>query len=63
MDFVLNLLLSNAVIILSVQLGKKIPALAGLIATMPLADRHTDKQFLPIAPVQQQGPTAAGMNE
>ena len=37
MDFVLKLLLSNAVIILSVQLGKRIPALAGLIATMPLA--------------------------
>lgn len=37
MDFVLKLLLSNAVIILSVQLGKRIPSLAGLIATMPLA--------------------------
>jgi uncharacterized membrane protein (GlpM family) len=37
MDFLLKLLLSNAVIILCVQIGKKIPSLAGLIATMPLA--------------------------
>jgi uncharacterized membrane protein (GlpM family) len=37
MDFLLKLLLSNVVIILCVQIGKKIPSLAGLIATMPLA--------------------------
>jgi uncharacterized membrane protein (GlpM family) len=37
MDFVLKLLLSNVLIILSVQVGKRVPALAGLIATMPLA--------------------------
>lgn len=37
MSFLLKLLLSNAVIILSVQLGKRVPSLGGLIATMPLA--------------------------
>ncbi len=37
MDFLFKLLLSNAVIILSVQIGKRFPSLAGLIATMPLA--------------------------
>jgi uncharacterized membrane protein (GlpM family) len=37
MNFLLKLLLTNAVIIFSVLVGKKIPSLAGLIATMPLA--------------------------
>lgn len=37
MEFLLKLCVSNAVIILCVQLARKLPALAGLIATMPLA--------------------------
>ena len=36
-EFLLKLCVSNAVIILCVQLAKKLPSLAGLIATMPLA--------------------------
>ncbi|GAM09201.1 hypothetical protein OR1_01475 [Geobacter sp. OR-1] len=36
MPFVLKLLLTNMVILGCVQLGKKFPSLAGLIATMPL---------------------------
>lgn len=37
MDFLLKLLLSNLLIILCVQIGKRVPSLAGLVATMPLA--------------------------
>ena len=36
MHFVWKLLLANAVIVASVQLGRRFPAAAGLIATMPL---------------------------
>jgi len=36
MNFALKLLLANAVIVACVQLGKRAPSLAGLIATMPL---------------------------
>jgi len=36
MEFLLKLCVSNAVIILCVQLAKKLPSLAGLVATMPL---------------------------
>jgi uncharacterized membrane protein (GlpM family) len=56
MEFVLKLCLSNAIIILCVQLAKKLPSLAGLIATMPLAglivlvwlyaDRQGDFSFM-----------------
>jgi uncharacterized membrane protein (GlpM family) len=56
MEFLLKLCVSNAVIILCVQLAKKLPSLAGLIATMPLAglivlvwvytDRRGDFDFM-----------------
>ena len=36
MPFIVKLLITNLVIITSVQVGRKFPALAGLIATMPL---------------------------
>lgn len=36
MQFIIKLLISNAIIILCVWLGKKLPSLGGLIATMPL---------------------------
>ncbi len=36
MSFALKLLLSNAVILTCVWLGRRFPSLAGLIATMPL---------------------------
>lgn len=37
MDFLVKLLISNVVIVVCVQLGKRLPSLAGLVATMPLA--------------------------
>jgi len=36
MQFIIKLLLTNAVIIFCAQIGKKNPSLGGLIATMPL---------------------------
>ncbi len=36
MRFIVKLLLANIVIIASAQLGRRYPALAGLIATMPI---------------------------
>lgn len=36
MNFLTKLLIANTVIILCTQIGKKLPLLAGLIATMPL---------------------------
>jgi uncharacterized membrane protein (GlpM family) len=48
MQFVLKLLLTNAVIIACALIGKKFPSMAGLIATMPLTSLivlvwlHTD---------------------
>ena len=36
MNFLLKLAISNAIIILCSQLGKRLPTLGGLIATMPL---------------------------
>ncbi|MBW2219655.1 MAG: DUF3147 family protein [Deltaproteobacteria bacterium] len=36
MNFFIKLLISNAVIILCSQIGRRFPTLAGLIATMPL---------------------------
>jgi len=36
MPFLLKLLIANGVILASVLLGRKIPSLAGLLATMPL---------------------------
>lgn len=36
MDFFIKLLISNLIIIVCVKLGKTIPTLGGLIATMPL---------------------------
>jgi len=36
MNFFIKLLISNAVIIFCVQIGKRFPSLGGLIATMPL---------------------------
>lgn len=36
MQFLLKLVLTNAIIIACTQLGKKFPTLGGLIATMPL---------------------------
>jgi len=37
MNFLVKLLISVAIIVFCVQVGKKFPALAGLVATMPLA--------------------------
>lgn len=36
MPFIIKLLLSNLIILLCVWLGKRLPTLAGLVATMPL---------------------------
>lgn len=36
MDFLLKLILANAIIVASVLAGRKAPTLAGLLATMPL---------------------------
>jgi len=36
MPFLVKLLVTNLIILLSVQIGRKAPTLAGLIATMPL---------------------------
>jgi uncharacterized membrane protein (GlpM family) len=36
MQFIVKLLITNIIIVASVQVGRKYPTLAGLIATMPL---------------------------
>ena len=36
MPFIVKLLISNLIIVACTQIGRKLPALAGLIATMPL---------------------------